>query len=126
MRTAYFHEAARRIQSSCPGIHARGRDQRRMHPAGLHPAHTLDGRGTCIATSRDVGTAADRYEVAEAIRHVQPPDAVGEEPALRIFEHHVQFGIVNWRAAETTVVFDGHRGWAPDRPGITMDIDARV
>jgi hypothetical protein len=77
-----------------------------MHPARLHRAHTLNNHRLRISASSETQSAADRFELAEAVCHIQPSDTVGDEPAASVFQHYVELRIVSWSVSQTPVVFD--------------------
>jgi hypothetical protein len=77
-----------------------------MHPARLHPAHTLNNHRSRISASSESRSAADRFEMAEAVCHIQPSDTVSDEPATSVFQHYIELGIVNWSVSQAPVVFD--------------------
>jgi hypothetical protein len=77
-----------------------------MHPARLHPAHTLNNHRSRIPASSESRPAADRLEMAEAVCHIQPSDAVSDEPAAIVFQHYVELGIVDWSVSQAPVVFN--------------------
>jgi hypothetical protein len=77
-----------------------------MHPARLHPAHTLNNHRTRVPASSESRSAADRLKMAEAVCNIQPSNTVSDEPAASVFQHYVELGIVNWSVSQAPAVFD--------------------
>src|SRR5690349_15805039 len=109
-----------------------------MHAARTHPAHPLNGYRASIPAASESRTAAHRLKVAEAVRYVQPADAVSEKLPDAVVQHHIQFGIVNQGATQIAIVLDGALrrrprlfvvpllGRSPHGPRIAMNVDARL
>lgn len=97
MRAIHFDEAARWIEHTRALIDALSTDQSRMQTARLHPAHSLDSHGPRVSSSGEVRSTSDRLEMPDSIRRFQPSDAVAEKFAGGVFEHDVEFRVVQRR-----------------------------
>src|SRR5580692_1024352 len=126
VRAIHFDEAARRIQHARSLINALGTDQSGVEAARLHPAQSLDSHGAGVSSSGEIGTTTDRLEMSDAVCSVAPSDAVAEKFAGGIFQHNIEFWIVDRRGSESAVSLDGHLRLSPHRPCVSMYIDARV
>ena len=122
VRAIYFDEAARRIQHARSPINAFGTDQSGVEAARLHPAQSLDSHGAGVSSSGEIGTTTDRLEMSDAVCSVAPSDAVAEQFAGGIFQHNIEFWIVD----SARIGVGGKSRRSPSTfPTPTMRLDAR-